>query len=185
MRQEAFKKQMDRLVAVFGDKPFHQEKIKLIFGSVRSLPEDSFEAIVTHFLSTFRSAPLPKDFHEAAIKERNNMPKARSEDPVEEELCKWCLNSGLMEIHHKQSEKDYLVRCGCEEGAASIHTKVPRWNKVNMAEKFTAVLAKPKKWAPDKFDPDRPMRSLQDRIELLAMKLELSRIFFEELRGLK
>lgn len=67
-----FNSEMGRIYSLFGDKFYPSERIKLIWHSVNRLPDESFTRIVDHLISSFRQAPLPKDFKEAAVAERHH-----------------------------------------------------------------------------------------------------------------
>jgi hypothetical protein len=78
MTEIEFIGQMKRLTDAFGEKPFDRGRMELISRHVRDLSAYSFTRIVDHLLSNFRQAPLPKDFKEAAMAERNNWHDLRS-----------------------------------------------------------------------------------------------------------
>lgn len=70
MTEEQFKFQLDRLVNSFGSKHFDLERIDLIRNEVLWMDLGLFSSIVSSFLSSMRSAPLPKDFREVSLKEK-------------------------------------------------------------------------------------------------------------------
>jgi hypothetical protein len=67
-----FNQQMGRLYSLFGEKNFPPERLKIIWSSVEGLDDGSFTKIINHFVSSFRQAPLPKDFNEASRLERHH-----------------------------------------------------------------------------------------------------------------
>lgn len=71
MIRDEFNAQISRLVATFNKSAFTDERITLIYKSVSGLKANEFGRIVDQFIANFRQAPLPKDFQEAANKERN------------------------------------------------------------------------------------------------------------------
>lgn len=82
MTDEQFQFQMKRLESAFGEKHFDLERLDLIKQSVFWMELGQFSSVVDHFISSFRQAPLPKDFKEAAIHERNKMPNIQKEKDI-------------------------------------------------------------------------------------------------------
>lgn len=78
MTQAHFNHQMGRMYSLFGEKSFANERLKIIWSIVEDLQDHSFTRIVNHMVSNFRQPPLPKDFREAAIGERNSHADLRS-----------------------------------------------------------------------------------------------------------
>lgn len=78
MNTNEFNLQMGRLFSLFGEKSFSNERLKMIWNFTSDLSANSFERIIDHMISNFRQTPLPKDFKEAAVGERNNFADLRS-----------------------------------------------------------------------------------------------------------
>lgn len=76
MTQEQFEWQIKRLESTFGEKYFDVERLDLIRQHVMWMEMGDFAAIVSHFIATFKFAPLPKDFKEAMIQHRNQNSKS-------------------------------------------------------------------------------------------------------------
>jgi hypothetical protein len=70
---EHFNLEMKRLYGVFGEKSYPHEKIKMIWGHWKDLPDHAFTKLVSNLISTQRTSPLPKDFIEAAHQERKRV----------------------------------------------------------------------------------------------------------------
>lgn len=70
LQNEFFKAQIQRLEKRFGEKYFSDDVLILIRKALQGLDNHHLLKITDHYLSTFRQAPLPKDFFEAAKKER-------------------------------------------------------------------------------------------------------------------
>lgn len=65
MTDEQFTNQMHRLSSTFGANRFDPERTDLIKSFVLWMEFGDFAFMISNFISTFRSAPLPKDFKEA------------------------------------------------------------------------------------------------------------------------
>lgn len=72
MTPDQFKFQMHRLEDTFGAKNFTMERLELIERFCMWMSLGQFSHICDHFISSFRYAPLPKDFKDAAIREKKN-----------------------------------------------------------------------------------------------------------------
>ena len=73
MNQSEFQFQITRIMNTFGKTAFTEERVKLIWSSVKELDDDWFLKTCDHFLATMRQAPLPNDFFESAGKERERL----------------------------------------------------------------------------------------------------------------
>jgi hypothetical protein len=179
---------MARLRENFGEAAFKPGREDLIGKAVRSLSDQSFEKIVSHFIANFRQAPLPKDFFEAAAKERIYT-STRSIPPPKPIDCHWCNDGGVIEVLHKETQKEYFMRCDCLEGAGSpcgrvkgsFRTEVPVWSKEYEREyvRFKFFGERALKWKPKRgFDPNDPQGSLKELVEIWSLKMRLSSIHF-------
>lgn len=179
---------MRRVTETFPNKgAYTEERLKLIFKATRSLPAHAFNRIVDHFVANSRYAPLPKDFLEAAAKERVHLGESirqwTSPPPI---ACKWCNDGGVMEVEGKQTRNEYFIRCGCEAGRFSIHRDLPRWTSSEFGQHFIAHAMfgeRALRWKPKNFDPSDSVNSLHDKLEEWKLKLDLSKAFWREWFG--
>lgn len=68
-RQE-FQKQVQRLITCFGEKNYMPERVEIIWKFVCDLGDEWFQATVSSMIATERMPPLPNQFQQAAIDER-------------------------------------------------------------------------------------------------------------------
>ena len=123
---EDFRTQMERLEQTFGEKAFNKHRLALIQRTLYGLPFDSLRKIIDHMISSFRYAPLPKDFKEAASKERAALPKPKSDEVrVMTFDCDTCLDCGFNAV--RADGKYYFVRCRCDLGRATEFGFIPQW----------------------------------------------------------
>lgn len=118
MTLDQFKFQISRLESTFGERNFDTERLDLIMTSVMWMELGEFSKIVSHFIATFRSAPLPKDFKEAAMIQRHRAEKSQVRDsiPIFDENFK---NEGLKNL----LAKDYP---GCKTLMEAIEVEKHR-----------------------------------------------------------
>lgn len=137
MNPVEFDIEMGRLYGVFPRSNFSDERRKLIFYIVESLPASSFRRIVDHFIATFRQAPLPKDFIEAKVRENHNAPRqSGAYSPAPDPNCEKCYDSGILEIQHESGPDIYFCRCRCYAGHMTDHTELPMWTYDLHAKEF-------------------------------------------------
>lgn len=72
MTDEQFKFQIQRLESTFGEKHFDIERLDLVKAQVMWMELGEFSQIVSNFISSFRAAPLPKDFKDAVLAYKRN-----------------------------------------------------------------------------------------------------------------
>lgn len=78
MKASSFDFEMKRITDVFGIKNYPSERIELIWNTTKNLSDESFNKIVNYLISSFRFAPLPKDFDEAAKAEIRSIHSSNS-----------------------------------------------------------------------------------------------------------
>lgn len=185
MTRHHFDRQMGRIYGVFSDKGFQDERLKAIWKVSEDLPELAFTKIVEHFISTFRQPPLPKDFIEAALRERTGMRQRSFEEASasREPGCQRCCDAGVHEIRHDMSGKIILVRCECDIGRDSFHQDLPRWNALKFGKDFTPLFMGHAEryliWKPDAdWKPERGMTQLDEKIAIWKIVVNESRQFW-------
>jgi hypothetical protein len=179
---------MAKLRTEFGPKAFTPERQDIIARAVRTLPDRNFEKIVQHFIANFRQAPLPRDFLEAAAKERVHLGEIKREwVPAPEPDCDWCNDGGVMEVEARQSGREYFIRCGCLAGHKSFRTDLPIWSTETFGEYFKVHKmkgARALRWkSKNAFDPKAAIESLNDKVEEWKVKHQVSVIFWREWMG--
>jgi hypothetical protein len=184
MTPGCFLSQMAKLRTEFGAKAFTPGKEELVSKAVRSLPDASFEKIVNHFVATFRAAPLPRDFFEAAMKERAHLGHPKDTAPRKEIVCKWCVDGGVIEVLHKESGEEYFARCGCTSGENSIHTNLKRFIWAGyLANDFHVhqmMGERAMRWRPEAFNPKSAEESLRALRDIWRAKVKKSEAFWGE-----
>jgi hypothetical protein len=169
--------QIDRLESVFGERAFSGERCKLIWRAVERLSWKSFERICDHLIASCRHAPLPKDFADAVRAEIKNQPRAQKEDAPYVILCECCLDSGVCQARGRRSEQVYFIRCTCEVGEKSHHIELPMWVDT-FADVFERRAIDHTEWKPNRFDPNHPIASIQDKVNLWRAKMRASKAFW-------
>jgi|GEM_PF-4418450 len=190
MTEDFFKTKMSVIAAEFGGKPFTAERFRMIWHVLKDLPENSFSKIVNHFLSTFRQMPLPKDFIDAAIRERSGVKNRTFNDEGEsrEPQCQKCCDCGLFEVQQDRTKLIALVRCSCETGANSIHRDLPRWDPFTMGRFFSPLHMGQNSrhliWRPDiPVNPRDIMGSLEEKMKIWKLKIRESLEFWAAFSG--
>ncbi len=181
-----FDQEMARIYEVFKRTQYTAERTELIFKGLCNLPRESFRRIVTHFISTYKTAPLPKDFFEAAIRERNHIGFKKESKP-REIWCKKCNDSGVVNVLHKASKKRLFMHCdGIQENGTTCDDRnpwnLPRWAP-SLDTDFTFIPffgEEALKWKPKKFSPARLEESLKDKVEEWKLMVRVSEQFWIE-----
>ena len=139
MTHEDFMALMNELYTTFGAKAYPTARTRLIWDLTKDLTQSQFSRVITHFTMQFRQAPLPKDFLEAAIRERNaKSSRSQSADPYSPD-CQKCLGAGVFEVRAKSQADLIFVRCNCADGKKSIHNFLPVWDAFTWGKNFTPV----------------------------------------------
>jgi hypothetical protein len=191
MTEEFFTLQMGRLGSVFGEKNFQREKLKLIFNACSRLPEASFEKIITHFISTFRQAPLPTDFFQATLAEARSLYSGgsqRSEVPYSQE-CDICNDSGITNVRLKDTTETYFINCACADTEVGSWKKKVQWPQLptwhpSMYKHFDLIPMlgeEAKKWKPNRYDRRHPIESLNSKTSSWAAHIKKSAKFYESI----
>lgn len=183
MTFQYFQEQMGRLRTEYGAKAFTPGREEIIYKAVRSLEPYQFEKICSHMISTQRIAPLPKDFVEAAMRERHHTGQ-QAQSPPYVVVCEWCNDGGIIEVMHKLSGEEYFARCGCTFGRDSIHRSLERFEWTgHMSNKFLLhkmAGERSERWKSCSFNPNSASDSLAAIRELWNAKLRRSAAFWNE-----
>lgn len=114
-----FKHQIERLGEAFTPKAFNPSRVKLIRQWVDELTDQEFARICDHFIASFKSAPLPVDFKEAAKKELRAHPRPRSQFQAPYVIqCPECNDVGVVRM--LQGDISVLGLCDCAQGRDQV-----------------------------------------------------------------
>lgn len=138
MTDFVFKKEMQRMYSLFGEKAYPQERLWSIWKACKDLPDDSFRWIVNTFIDTCKYAPLPKEFKELAYREKVRLGIEVKEPETKrfhECSCKDCGDSGNLFVVRKEQFEPWakwprgVIRCDCEVGRKRPASQGPIWNQ--------------------------------------------------------
>lgn len=134
-----FDRAMERLGHSFPQANYSAERLKVIWEKCQWMPAHSFERIVGNFITGARYAPLPKDFIDASIKERQHLGEPRRESQPIPIVCQWCNDSGVNEIMRKSDGSEFFCRCDCmrslERRHINLRPELPEWTEA-LAQEF-------------------------------------------------
>lgn len=159
-----FDQAMSRLTLSFPQSSYSGERLKLIWEKCSWMTARSFERIVGNFIAGNRYAPLPKDFIDAAIKERQALGERKDMAPPTPIACHWCNDGGVCEVMRKADGEEFFCRCGCQTGRDSIQQQLPQWSSSMESEFLRHAMfgQRAQRWMPDKgFDSKRPEACLE------------------------
>ncbi len=171
-----FEQAINRLKKTFPATQFGEERERLMFRAVASLPAENLNRIVDHFIATFRQAPLPKDFLEAAAKERIHLKPLRDQTPPPPPGCRLCLDSGIINVRYAKTRRDVFMNCNC--GAQSVRD-FPFWSR-EMESDFTLAPFSGRDWAPKQASDKSFTESLKEKVEEWKLKLQISHGFWND-----
>lgn len=131
MQHEDFKREIARLVQVFGDRNYPKERVNLLWQAFSYCQEEDVTAAVSHLIGNTLKPPLQRELAEAieeAARERrenNRGPTKVSARP----LCQYCSDSGWATVTQKGAfpPVKVCVRCPCLIGA-KLSKSVPQWD---------------------------------------------------------
>jgi hypothetical protein len=187
MNLEEFQTQMSRLHATFGEKAYSNERTKLIYNALVKLSAKQFASIITHFLISFKTAPLPKDIIEAGMREYYRNVGIDDKFVRPENECHWCGDSGVNTLKKKIGGQKAFIRCHCEIGQKIFRgirwEKFPMWNYSlsNIFERLSFDESEHKEWVPKK-NKTPVLNQIQEKkgeVWELVMKWERTRKFSE------
>lgn len=163
----------------------NKSRLRKYFKHIEMLPEEAWDEIADSLMDNFRTIPLPKDFHEAAVswKRANNF-KLESDDSEQNYFyCNQCLDSGFLFIKVKPSEPTIFVFCDCNSGSKNLHVydeMMPQWNKTFFQmgfeiQPFDIEFFKPK------IQGEVTLKKIATTIERFRKRLYESRDYFNSL----
>jgi len=120
MTREQYARQMQRMTDCFGDKTLNSERVNYIWSHVKDLHDNDLARIVSRFIETMRTCPMPTHFIEESKKARYRQKKWVGEQATIEEHsinCAHCFDTGLCFIKPKDPNLSRVVLyCHCEKG---------------------------------------------------------------------
>lgn len=128
IQREQLSLQIDRMVDVWGEKAFSDQRELSIWETVEGLEYSQVISIVDGFIRTSRYAPLPQDFKEASREfTRATKRYALGENwPHDLALCKDCLDSGFCYVTRNENYEPWATApggnapCHCNQGKRLI-----------------------------------------------------------------
>lgn len=153
MNAKVFDQQMEKLKSSFGLKSFEGQKSILIWKYVQNLFDSEFEKIVDHMIASFRYAPLPNDFNEAAKAELKSRYQSGWKERTEKEAarpidCEWCIDSGFLYCSESDNPTtQFFMLCDCPAGKAKSDDLIPHWSK-SVAGAYKRLPFIVKDWVP-------------------------------------
>lgn len=179
LTQYQFNIQIERLSSVFGEKAFSEQRLALIWRHVERLSYSEFLKIIENFLGSFRYAPLPNDFKDAAASEMRANPRKAIEVHVWTPNCFECDDAGVIVVY-PEPEIESLMRCLCDKGTNHF-SKLPEWS--NSVSKWKKEKCPVEWFRPDEMKRDMNgeinwQTSLNKKIEYWKAKVNLAEQFW-------
>jgi hypothetical protein len=162
-----FDQALNQLRSEFKSGAYTANRVEMIWNHVRDLQFHEFQRIVNHFIATRRQhdPPLPKDFADAARKEREAKPKPRVVSEPHATKCSTCRDIGVVRM--LRDDLSTLGKCSCSQGS------LQPW-LIPVAQKMHGFSVTFLPWEPFKPDiPDLPEPQTHDqakRFERIVME---------------
>lgn len=169
---------MNDLAEAFPRAKYSASQRRTIFEKCEWMPYFSFKRIVNNFTLGARYAPTPKDFIDAAYKERQHHGFGKEEAPRKPIVCSYCNDGGVCEVMHKESGEEFFARCGCTLGEYSIHRELKRfeWTGADPAYLVHKMQGeRAERWKPVAFNPSKAKESLEALADIWFAKVKRSR----------
>jgi len=112
-----FQVQAKRLVNVYGQAKYPQERLDMIYNAMKYVDANDFASQVNQFIGQSDKAPMLGEFMEAFRSVLGDMKKAQHE--AKEKLlapCLKCGGSGVEIMYSKKVGWSYAFKCTCERG---------------------------------------------------------------------
>lgn len=125
--RDQFRLQLDRLIDVWGEKPFSSQREAMIWEIVENHEYPVVISVVDRFIRELNRAPLPKDFSEV-LQSLSPKKKLALGDhwPKEIAHCKDCLDSGFVRLVRNEIYDSWAIwekgsaPCYCSRGAQAV-----------------------------------------------------------------
>lgn len=196
--EDIFGEQIKRLRARFGDKAFDQEFCRILALEVRDITPMALVLVTTWLIGSRPPSrpPLLADFQDAIRRTMDHARNraetaARAEEKIQ---CHWCNDSGVCEVEHKETGKEYFMRCRCQgdlppnehDWRKDFRTEIPYW-RPELAKDFEALkMFGPRalRWKPRYAINGRfNAGAIREKAEEWTLKMRISEVFWKELEG--
>lgn len=130
MNHQEFSIQMDRLKDVYTDRPYSNERVKLIWREVSRLSGEAFSRIVDNLISSQRQPPMLTEIRDQIALERertSSEPKAVAMNWEASYNCDFCRDLGIFVCTQGESLNFYAFRCHCEKGSQHQGKHIPHY----------------------------------------------------------
>ncbi len=120
--------QIDRLVDVFGEKAFSEQRQHMIWEVLDGLDYKLVIGIVDMFIRANKYAPLPVDFSKACEGMDRGGMKRQLGEYAEHPACGDCHDSGFVSVERKDEHEEWArcaggsAACHCERGRQVLFT---------------------------------------------------------------
>lgn len=134
MNRNDFMLQMDRLMKVYGDKSYPDERTKIIWREMQGLMTYEFQDIVSELIASSATAPMITKFREAKMDLR--LRNAAGYDSGfkawldAQPHCYYCAKSGAVTAIRQSDGTLWAFRCGCSVGQKK-YPNFPLWTEMH------------------------------------------------------
>ena len=147
MKFPEFNEQMQRLVKVYGQGRYPEERISMIFESIGSIDLETMKKQVSYFIGSMERGPLQNDFIEALGSVLQDAKKRAIEEKLKHlPSCINCNGTGHVTMYEKASGWEFAFQCQCPRGAL-LQPGFPKQYS-DMGNTYASQRA----WATGKFD---------------------------------
>ena len=160
MKFTEFNEQIQRLIKVYGQTRFPEERTIAIYEQVVSVDIDSFKKQVTYFIASSEKAPMADDF----INGLGSILQESKKRAIDEKLkhlpaCINCNGTGHVTMYEKKSGWEFAFQCQCLRGALLMPSASKQYP--GMENTYASHRA----WATGKFDRLGAIRSNRNLVE--------------------
>lgn len=143
MTYREFAEQLERLQNTFSDRAFPDERVKLIWDSVKNLDARDFKKIADVFIADSRQPPMVSDFRaQASIVQGRNVIFVDRWDGRPKSSCPYCYGLGVFIAQKESSCGLWAFRCHCDAGINDPRKAIPHFRTEHRDEGFTWVSGK-------------------------------------------
>jgi hypothetical protein len=130
MTNTEFKDQITRLIEVYSEKSYPDERVKILWEENKRLSAFEFQGIVTELIASNSTAPMAGKFREARAmlqqKNAHSLNAAFLEAIERAPQCSWCEKQGCITAYDRATRNEYLFKCRCTVGDMKF-PKFPEW----------------------------------------------------------
>lgn len=154
MKFPEYNEQMQRLVKVYGQARYPEERITMIFESIGSIDLDTMKKQVSYFIGSMERGPLLNDFIDALGSVLQDAKKKAIEEKLKHlPSCINCNGTGHVTMYEKKSGWEFAFQCQCPRGAL-LQPGFPK-QFLDMG----SIYASQRAWAAGKFDRIEAIRN--------------------------